>query len=125
MNKVYPTFIISAEQQDSDFSDNAFKTDELKQDLNAAKLHYKVIQWVSNENKRTSFVVEGSAGVAYELCSKYNQESSLVLDEDRYATVLNNDGSIKSVGRLHAVDKEVANKFDSYLFDGRYYWVAY
>lgn len=136
MNAESPFIVLSSDRASNSAELNAAERDLFERQLRARNLDFKQVDGVYKGTRETSYVVltptTGDEQNAISLARRYGQESVLLVDANRYATlVFLNPGQggphikeLKGVGHWRATDRTEAETQDSYTQDGEAYYVT-
>lgn len=86
--------------------------------LNAKSIKFTQVIGYYKKDKELSFIIDDKDREEVEhIFSTYNQDSILHIDENRYATLLYNNGIVESVGRWSRVSIDRAQQYDSFTYN--------
>lgn len=113
--------ILSAFRSELNEIENAKRNIQLKELLNdLSNIKYKEVVGCWEGAFETSIVVELNdnhrINTMHKIANSFDQDAILILDHARNATLLNNDGSKLSIGKLTGVSKEEAESNIGYTF---------
>ena len=134
MNVQTPFVISTSDRAIYDADLNAQRRDMLERQLAVRGLDFKRVEGSYNGTNETSYVVltprDGDEHLCLALASRYGQESVLIVDANRYATlayVSQFGGHItgsKPVGFWRHVTRQEAEEAGSYTRDGDSYYTT-
>jgi hypothetical protein len=126
-----PVIIFSVYKAGLIDSENERNHENAKKTLASWKIPYKELIGCYKKSQEKSFLVfdnlQNMVNI-YELVRLNNQESILLLDENRNAELvyIADNPKREKLGKFKAVDKETAEKKDNFTFDPEYktYWIT-
>ena len=117
MNLFDTTYIISAERADLTDAENFERTDKLQSKLKLWDVAFKRSLGCFKGRREVNFVLITDERTVIDLIREFNQDSALVLDSKRNASLLDANGTFKSIGKFKAVPEVIALRHDGWTFD--------